>query len=181
VNGESLDKFYAEATKQRGAGKIDSVASLVYPGFDNTGVWGWGNGPFITPRENGEFYARSWKKAIPHDIKFLQIATWNDFGEGATIEPALEYGFQYLELTEKYAALYKGVASDRGRWLKIPLSIYQARRAIQELQEKDPEMAGELEKKRQTVVKHFARGRMEDVEAGLAEIQQELANIKENK
>jgi hypothetical protein len=174
VNGEALDRFYAESVRQRDAGRIDSVAGLVYPGFDNTGVWGWGSGPFITPRQNGAFYERSWKKALPHDIKFLQIATWNDFGEGATIEPAVEYGFQYLELTEKNAALFKGVASDGGKALKLPLSIYQARQAIRKIRAEDAEYAAELDEQMGRILKDFLAGRIAGAEERLAEVRAEL-------
>lgn len=174
VNGEYLDRFYAESVKQRDAGKIDSVAGLVYPGFDNTGVWGWGQGPFVTPREDGKFYERSWAKALAHDIKFLQIATWNDFGEGATIEPALEYGFQYADLTERFAAQYKGIASDGGKALRIPLAIYEARRSVGELAKSDPERAQDWTRRIAAIVKIFSSGRVEEAEKELRSVQEEL-------
>ncbi|MBN1269472.1 MAG: hypothetical protein JXB04_07795, partial [Kiritimatiellae bacterium] len=104
VNGECLDRYYGEVSRRVASGQYGFVTALVYPGFDNTGVWGWGDGPFVTPREGGAFYRRSWERALAHDARFIQIATWNDFGEGATIEPTVEYEFQYLALTEEYAA-----------------------------------------------------------------------------
>lgn len=174
VNGEFLDRFYAEAQKQKQAGRIDAVAGLVYPGFDNTGVWGWGSGPFITPRENGAFYERSWQKALAQDIRFLQIATWNDFGEGATLEPAVEYGFQYLDLTEKNAAAFKGVASDRGRALRIPHRMYQARQAIKKLRAEDAEQAAELDGQMSRTLRDFLAGRIDEAQERLSEIHAEL-------
>ncbi len=119
VNGECLDGYYAQAQQKLSEGKIDFISTLVYPGFDNTGVWGWGDGPFVTPREDGAFYARLWERALENDARVVQVATWNDFGEGATIEPSVEYGFKYLEMTEAFIARFKGVASDEGLALQV--------------------------------------------------------------
>ena len=127
VNGECLEEYYAEAQRRLADGRIGFVSALVYPGFDNTGVWGWGDGPFVTPRENGAFYARSWERALESGARVVQVATWNDFGEGATIEPAVEYGFRYLEMTESYAARLKGIVSDGGRALRELRFLYFGR------------------------------------------------------
>jgi hypothetical protein len=111
VNGACLDAFHERMKREVRDGTYAFASTLVYPGFDNTGVWGWGDGPFVTPREDGAFYERSWRRALALEPRLVQVATWNDFGEGATIEPAREYGFKYLEMTEKFAARLKGVAS----------------------------------------------------------------------
>lgn len=133
VNGEALDRYYATAESHLRAGRIRFLSTLVYPGFDNTGVWGWGDGPFITPREHGRFYERSWRNAVDHRARFVQIATWNDFAEGATIEPTREYGYDYLTMTERFAAELKGVASDGGQHLTLPLRLYRLRVAVRSL------------------------------------------------
>ena len=133
ANGNCLKRFYKDAKARMDEGKLGFITSLVYPGFDNTGVWGWGDGPFITPREDGVFYERSWQMALSNDVRFVQIATWNDFGEGATIEPTVEHEMTYLQITEKYAAELKGLPSSGGAGLEIPLMIYHARKLVMEL------------------------------------------------
>lgn len=127
VNGAARERFLQEARANMEAGRIDAVAALVYPGFDNTGVWGWGDGPFVTPRGDGELYRRMWDEALSLPVKLLQIATWNDFGEGATIEPADEYGFRYLELTQEYAARWKGESPPDPSVLRLPEMLYRLR------------------------------------------------------
>lgn len=127
VNGASLERFYREAQERIASGRIQSVAALVYPGFDNTGVWGWGSGPFVTPRGDGELYQRLWDDVLGHPLQLVQIATWNDFGEGATIEPADEYGFRYLELTQEYAARWKGRPPPDPSLLRLPEQLYRLR------------------------------------------------------
>ena len=158
VNGEALDRFYGEARQRYRARQIRFVTSLVYPGFDNTGVWGWGDGPFITPRENGDFYSRSWEKALSNNVRFVQIATWNDFGEGATIEPTLNYGYQYLELTEKYAARLKRLPSNEGIGLDIPLSIYRERQALANMPFSDPGMTADKQSRLDQMIDLFLKG-----------------------
>ena len=38
-------------------------------------------------------------------MKWLQISTWNDYGEGTTIEPTLEYGYKYLVELQKFTGV----------------------------------------------------------------------------
>ncbi len=159
VNGACLDEFYRRAAQQREQGRIKFLASLVYPGFDNTGVWGWGAGPFITPREDGAFYARLWERAITSGVRFVQIATWNDFGEGATIEPAEEYGFKYLGMTEEQAARLKGLTSDKGAGLAVPPAIYRARLAVNGLRASQAAAAAAVERDLNGAVDEFLSGR----------------------
>ena len=33
------------------------------------------------------------------------MSTWNDYGEGTTIEPTREYGFQYLVALQQFAGV----------------------------------------------------------------------------
>ena len=36
---------------------------------------------------------------------FIQLTTWNDFGEGTMIEPTEEFGFMYLQLLQEYTGV----------------------------------------------------------------------------
>ena len=162
VNGDCLDRFWQEALRRRADGRIGWITSLVYPGFDNTGVWGWGSGPYITPREDGAFYSRSWERSLTNNVRLVQIATWNDFGEGATIEPTLDYGFKYLEMTERLGSRFKGVASDEGRAVQIPLLVYRARVAIESVRASAPETAAELGHRMDAAVDSFLHGRLDE-------------------
>ena len=44
--------------------------------------------------ENGALFQRQLDAARQAGLKYLQISTWNDYGEGTTIEPTLEYGYK---------------------------------------------------------------------------------------
>ena len=51
-----------------------------------------------------------------------QISTWNDYGEGTTIEPTLEYGYKYLLMLQKFT----GVSYQQSD-LELIYRWYQAR------------------------------------------------------
>lgn len=38
-------------------------------------------------------------------VEFIQLITWNDFGEGTMIEPTNEFGFSYLEEIQRYTGV----------------------------------------------------------------------------
>ena len=59
---------------------------------------------------------------------FIQIATWNDWGEGTQIEPSLEHGTRDLEIIQRFKASLSNVpwpyTSDMLPW---PQRLYQLR------------------------------------------------------
>ncbi len=102
--------FHREAAKLKDAGRIRWISGVACPGFDDSGVWGWGNGPRIVDRRDGAEYRDNWNTvdAWRSSIDIVQVVTWNDFQEGTTIEPAVEYGFTYLDQTERAVAELNG-------------------------------------------------------------------------
>jgi hypothetical protein len=50
-------------------------------------------------RENGEYYKRQLKRAMDAKTDILFISSWNDWQYMNQIEPAKEYGCQYVDLT----------------------------------------------------------------------------------
>lgn len=49
---------------------------------------------------NGETLRESLNRALANNSALVQIVTWNDFGEGTTIEPTKEYGFRDLNVIQ---------------------------------------------------------------------------------
>jgi hypothetical protein len=76
------------------------VSETVMPGWDNTKVVK--NGVVI-PRGSGGFYTQWWNKVYKNNPDFVMICSWNEWHEGSEIEPSLEYGDTYLNLTRDYA------------------------------------------------------------------------------
>ena len=61
----------------------------------------------ILNRANGTVYARQWNAAINQNASAVIVSSWNEWHEGAEIEPSLQYGFKYIDLTRQFAEEYK--------------------------------------------------------------------------
>ncbi len=82
-------------------------AAGVLPGYDDTRVPG-RQGTYIVPRNNGATYSTSWRAAMSSTPDWITITTFNEWFEGAMIEPSVHYGNQYLNLTKQFAKQWHG-------------------------------------------------------------------------
>ena len=149
---EFYEKQYQSFYRQATADKSKVLFGSVMPGFDDTPVWGWGDGARIAPRYDGDRMEKSWENAIGDDIDCVQIVTWNDWNEGSQIEPCDNYGYKYIKLNKKYSARFKGAEDGiEDEYLTIPLEIYRLRKnkRIQNECKEDLDQIVELVFKRQ--------------------------------
>ncbi len=88
--------------------KAYGVTSLG-PGYDHSAVPN--RKPLIVGREDGAFYERQWKQFLSYSLKrrakVVLVETWNEFHEGTDVCDSKEFGRQYIELTAKYASLFR--------------------------------------------------------------------------
>ncbi|HZV34895.1 MAG TPA: glycoside hydrolase family 71/99-like protein [Verrucomicrobiae bacterium] len=79
---------------------------------------------------NGETLRETFGRALTNNSVLIQVVTWNDFGEGTTIEPTREYGFRDLGLIRD---LIRRDANRPGSMhtndLSLALRFYKLRRA----------------------------------------------------
>lgn len=80
------------------------IASLG-PGYDHSAVPG--RAPLVVERKDGAFYEENWQKLLRFPVSIVMVETWNEFHEGTDIAESKEYGRRYIELTGKYARLFK--------------------------------------------------------------------------
>lgn len=109
-----LEEFYVNR-----APTLGTVGASAYPGFD---VFGGAN--FQIPHDNGQTLAQTLALAQQYEDEydFLQLVTWNDFGEGTVFEPTIETGFSYLVQLQQYT----GVPFDEAD-LELVYRLYLAR------------------------------------------------------
>jgi hypothetical protein len=110
------------------SGLMSFYVAGVSPGFDDIGCWGWGQGPRKVERDGGNTYRYRWEQVLKTDLPVVMVPTWNDWAEGTVIEPAVEFGTEYLALTREYAARFKHATTPAGD-LAVPVWIYKVRKA----------------------------------------------------
>ncbi|MFH6984893.1 glycoside hydrolase family 71/99-like protein [Marinoscillum sp. 108] len=94
-----LDKFYAKTNQGVTVGSI-------YPGFhDYYKEGGWGESYGYVRHLDGMTMRSTFDLAKDSNLQFLQLITWNDFGEGTMIEPTQEYEFLFLELIQEFSGV----------------------------------------------------------------------------
>ncbi len=96
---EGLESFYNDPTNEL-------VIGSAFPGFhDYYEEGGWGQSYGYLSHLGGETFENTLLKASEHDLDYVQLVTWNDFGEGTMIEPTQEFGFDFLVSIQKMAGV----------------------------------------------------------------------------
>ncbi len=105
LNG--LRNFY-----QNRSTTLGTVGGSAYPGFDSFYAQGGWSGPTWTiPLNNGQALDQTLALAGQNQgrMDFLQLATFNDFGEGTMLEPTEEFGFSFLNKVQVFTGVPYGV------------------------------------------------------------------------
>ena len=98
----------------------------VYPGFESyysTGGWSDGVNDWVIDHNSGRIFEETLNYTHHEQADFIQIITWNDFGEGTMIEPTEEFGFMYLQLLQQYT----GVEFDANDF-QMAVDLYKERK-----------------------------------------------------
>lgn len=87
---------------------IQTVGSI-YPGFnDYYYEGGWRpntNNDWVINNNGTQVFNETLMLTDASAAEFIQLITWNDFGEGTMIEPTNEFGFSYLEQVQSYTGV----------------------------------------------------------------------------
>lgn len=101
-NSTYLTNFYTN-TKP----KLSVAIGSAYPGFKDFYAQGGGGaaiGWTIEPN-NGATLDETLAMAKNANLNYLQLITWNDFGEGTMFEPTVEFGYTYIEKVKAFAGV----------------------------------------------------------------------------
>jgi hypothetical protein len=71
----------------------------------------------------GATYEKTLARALQSKAPIIQIATWNDWGEGTQIEPSVEFGYRDLEAAQRITHS-KYTPED----LRLPFQLYELRK-----------------------------------------------------
>jgi hypothetical protein len=120
-----VHNFYnSQAGTLKVAGK--TVGGIAYPGFnDFYAQGGWGSTLFYVPENNGQTLTDLLNLYTTYKTRldFLQLATFNDYGEGTMFEPTVEDGFRSLNQIQQYTGVSYGTAE-----LQLIYELYLARK-----------------------------------------------------
>jgi hypothetical protein len=119
-----LELFYRNAQRR------DFIVGSAFPGFydvyEEAGVHS--SYGYLDARD-GETLRYTLDTALAQNSDIVQLVTWNDYGEGTTIEPTIEYGYQYLEIIQTTRRELDSSFTVTAENLHLPLRLFQARRA----------------------------------------------------
>ncbi len=104
----------------------DAVIAVAFPGFQDiykeAGVHdSYGH----ISHDAGETFQKTFSLALESKSELIQIATWNDYGEGTVIEPTRRFGFSLLEYIQKNGRDLRRYSPDD---LRLPVILYQLRK-----------------------------------------------------
>jgi hypothetical protein len=109
------------------APNLGTAGGVAYPGFnDYYAEGGVGNVvPFEIPHNGGQtlYAVLDLAEQYSNNVDFLQLATFNDFGEGTMFEPTIETGFEYLKTIQEFTGVSYGEAE-----LQLVYRLYLARK-----------------------------------------------------
>jgi hypothetical protein len=74
-----------------------------YPGFNSYyALGGWGGPTWIINHDSLNTFSTTLDLALSKSfIDYVQLVTWNDYGEGTIIEPTVEYQYGYLTMLQQ--------------------------------------------------------------------------------
>jgi len=119
-----LKPFYAKV-----GGDAYRVAGA-FPGFhDIYKEAGVSEGYGFLDAQDGETFRFTLELALSSSPDVVQLITWNDYGEGTSIEPTEEFGYRYLEMVQEARRVMAGDAfTFTAKDLRLPLRLFNLRR-----------------------------------------------------
>ncbi len=98
---QNLQGFY-----QTRAPSLPTFFAGAYPGFmDFYKPGGWGNTLFLIGYNGTATLQNCLNLAKTSGTNYLQLITWNDYGEGTMIEPTLDFNFSFLQAIQQYTGV----------------------------------------------------------------------------
>ena len=102
----------------------EAVIAVAFPGFhDIYKEVGLHKSIGYIDDQAGKTFIETFERAWNSKSQFIQIATWNDYGEGTAIEPTKSFKYQYLEEVQKYTQTCFSQND-----LQLPVMLYELKK-----------------------------------------------------
>ncbi|MEM6691336.1 MAG: glycoside hydrolase family 71/99-like protein [Planctomycetota bacterium] len=113
----------------KAAGEWSDTIPVAFPRFmDIYKEAGIGDGYPTISDDDGRTFRATFESALELNSRIVQIATWNDWGEGTQVEPSEEFGYRDLEVIQSRVKQMGGSTFNPDD-LAIPLKILKIRRS----------------------------------------------------
>ena len=89
--------------------------------------------------QKGKTFDQTLEVALKSNSELIQIATWNDYGEGTMIEPTKEFTYRYLERLQSLFLNNKKFSYTPSD-LRLPINLYQLRKHYEGNKEITPQL-----------------------------------------
>nr|WP_321453858.1 glycoside hydrolase family 71/99-like protein [uncultured Carboxylicivirga sp.] len=101
-DNEHLNDFYQNRSQS-----LSIAMGAAYPGFvDFYNEGGWGNEiGWTIDHQDGAVLDETLQLAASTNVDYLQLVTWNDFGEGTMFEPTNEFGYTFIDKLKSFAGV----------------------------------------------------------------------------
>lgn len=148
---------------EKNAGEWPESIAVAFPRFidiyEQAGVHeSWGR----IEDQQGEVFRLTLKRAFRGEAKIIQIATWNDWGEGTSVEPSREFGYRDLEAIQQMRkSESSGAFTIQADDLRLPAELLQRRRLIEQ---------GASQKKLDKVAELLSLGKVEQARRELKSV-----------
>jgi len=120
---DDMEWFYQQlaaevrAYNETEAGKLRPAqfCGTIMPGYDERAIQGREYGPGgagWVEREDGAYYRRTFAAAMGAGADWLHVTSFNELAEHSHIEPMLEFGDFYLNLTAEFSIRFKAAVFD---------------------------------------------------------------------
>jgi len=90
--------------------------------FYEEGGWG-ATSQEDLPNRNGDLLRETLDRAKASSTDFIQLITWNDWGEGTAIEPSLDYEYKQLSIVQEFLEIENNVSD-----LELSVLLYKKRK-----------------------------------------------------
>jgi hypothetical protein len=103
---DATDQTNLQGFYQNRAPSLATYFAGAYPGFqDFYKQGGWGNTLFLISYNGIGTLQNCLNLAKTSGTNYLQLITWNDYGEGTMIEPTLDFNFSSLQTIQQYTGV----------------------------------------------------------------------------
>jgi hypothetical protein len=102
---DMLARYRSTVANCRAKAKDKISTATIIPGYDDSNIGR--EKVTVAGREKGELYKRLWQYALDANPDWVLITSFNEWHEGSEIEPSVEWGDLFLNLTREYSRRFK--------------------------------------------------------------------------